>query len=89
MKTPEYGDSTEIRALLEECDNYQDGFITEHSGYLRIHLRDFRGYKRQAEMYREWSRVISEFRDLRSYIDSLIAFRAESADSGTSGSGDQ
>ena len=89
MKTPESGDNTAIRDLLAECDNYQNSFITEHSGYLRNHWSEFKGYNRQAEKDYEWSRVASEFYDLRSFIDSLIAFRAESNDSGTSGSGDQ
>jgi hypothetical protein len=89
MNTLEYGDFTPIRALLTECDTYQNSFIEEHSGYLRDHWGKFRGYKRQAEKDREWDRVSSEFYNLRSFIDSMIAFRAESGDSGTNGSGVQ
>ena len=89
MNTPEYGDNAAIRDLLAECDNYKNSFITEHSGYLRDHWSKFKGYKRQSEKDREWSRVASEFYDLRSFIDSMIAFRAESIDSETSGSGAQ
>lgn len=89
MNTLEYGDFAAIRAMLAECDNYQNSFIEEHSGYLRIHLKAFAGYKRQAEKDREWWRVASEFADLRLFIDSMLAFRAESKDSGTTGSGDQ
>ena len=89
MNTPEYGDYTEIRALLAECDTYQNNYIAEHSGYLRIHLKAFSGYNRQTEKDREWARVVSEFYDLRYFIDSLKAARAESVASGTGRSGTQ
>lgn len=70
---------SDVEAVLKECRKFDDGYLDEHSAYLRTWLKKHDGYKRPDYKQRAWAEVEHEARSL---IRRLASLRSSDRDAG-------
>ena len=74
MKSLNFGDTEEIRALLARCARIKNSYIEEHAANLSEHLSDFERYKRNPEVEHAWHMVSEEYANLLMYMASEFPY---------------